>query len=444
MHNPSEGKDAVMALTGDCLITRRLRPYGEHGFLDWISIIRGSDISFTNLEGLLTNFAGYPAAASGGTYIVGNPEIADDLKWAGFNLFARANNHSMDWSFGGLLSTSEHLDARDMVHAGVGPNLAIARSPAYLDTAAGRVALISASSTFPAGAHAGTQRPDLPGRPGLNPLRFSRWFEVPEQDLKTLRGMSEELGLEELKRRFRRMRPTDSEEDEGVFRLGDLEFRASEGYRVRSRPDPADLEGNLRAIAGASRQADWVLFSLHSHESGPESLRAPAEFVRDFARQAIDAGAHAVIGHGPHHLRGIELYRGRPIFYSLGNFVFQNETIRWLPQDIYDRYGLPLEASPDELYDRRTDRDARGFPSDEMYWRSVIAELTFEQKCLTRALLHPVTLGWKLGRTRRGRPVLAAGEEAEDIIAEIAKLSRPYGVDVRWDEELECAEVVLD
>ncbi len=444
MHSSSEGESATMTLTGDSLITRRLKPYREANYLSMLSIIRDSDISFTNLEGLLTDYEGHPAAASGGTYVVGSPEIADDLKWAGFNLFARANNHSMDWSFGGLLSTSEHLDYRDMVHAGVGPNLAVARSPAYLDTPAGRAALISASSTFPAGAHAGTQRPDLPGRPGLNPLRYSRWFEVPEEDIENLRKISEGLGFEELRRRYRGMMPPDSETAEGAFRLADLEFRAAERHCVRTRPDPSDLEGNLKAVAGAARQADWVIFSLHSHESDLRSNRTPAEFMRDFAREAIEAGADVVVGHGPHHLRGIEVYRGRPIFYSLGNFIFQNETVRWLPQDIYDRYHLSVEATPDELYDRRTDRDARGFPSDEMYWRSVIAEVTFEQRDLKRVILHPVTLGWKLGRTRRGRPVLALGEEAEDIIAEIAELSGAYGVQVRWDEKLGAGELVLD
>ncbi|MFW5897087.1 MAG: CapA family protein [Bacillota bacterium] len=183
-----EGKDITLNLTGDSLITRRLRPYCEPEFVRMLDRIRSVDAAYTNLEGLLTNFEGYPAAQSGGTYVVGSPEIADDLLWAGFNLFSRANNHSMDWSFDGLLATSRELDMRGMVHSGVGLNLALARSPAYLDTAAGRVALVSTSSTFPAGGHAGKQRADLPGRPGLNPLRFRTRYEVPEAELETLRA----------------------------------------------------------------------------------------------------------------------------------------------------------------------------------------------------------------------------------------------------------------
>ena len=52
----------------------------------------------------------------------------------------------------------------------------------------------------------------------------------------------------------------------------------------------------------------------------------PADFIPIFARAVIDAGADVFVGHGPHVLRGIEIYKGKPIFYSLSNFIFQNET----------------------------------------------------------------------------------------------------------------------
>ncbi len=446
MHNPREGSTATMVLTGDCLITRRLKPYEEENFTRMLKIIRDSDISFANLEGLLTDYEGYPAAMSGGTYVVGDPIIADDLQWAGFNLFARANNHSMDWSFGGLLSTSAHLDARGMVHAGVGENLAVARSPAYLDTAAGRTAIISASSTFPPGAQAGQQRPDLPGRPGLNPLRYETRFEVPGAEIERLRKLSENLGLQEMKRMRSAIFSRDSEDDRDTFDLpgADFQFVEGEEHRVRTEPQCDDLQANLRAIEGAARQADWVIFSLHTHESAMGDLRQPAEFVREFAHRAVDAGADAVVGHGPHYLRGIEIYQGRPIFYSLGNFIFQNESIRWLPHEIYDRYGLSLEATPDQLYDRRTDCDAQGFPSQEMFWRTVMPEVQFCERRLHRMVLHPVTLGWKLPRSRRGRPVLAEGEEAQDIIEEITQLSRGFATKIEWRGDTETGEVILD
>ena len=58
-------------------------------------------------------------------------------------------------------------------------------------------------------------------------------------------------------------------------------------------------------------------------------------FLETFSRRCVDAGADAVIGHGPHELRGIEIYHGAPIFYSLGNFLFETETVEKQPYDAY-------------------------------------------------------------------------------------------------------------
>ena len=61
--------------------------------------------------------------------------------------------------------------------------------------------------------------------------------------------------------------------------------------------------------------------------SSSAAKEVPAEFIGAFARAMIDAGADLVVGHGPHLLRGLELYKGKPIFYSLGNFIGQNELV---------------------------------------------------------------------------------------------------------------------
>ncbi len=437
-----EGKDITLNLTGDSLISRRLSPYDEPDYRRMLDRIRSADASFTNLEGLLTHFEGYPAAQSGGTYVVGPPQVADDLLWAGFNLFARANNHSMDWSFGGLLATDRELDARGMVHAGVGLNLALARSPAYLDTPAGRVALVSTSSTFPTGGHAGKQRADLPGRPGLNPLRFNVRYEVPEEELQNLRRMSRDLGLEETKERLAKMRGRPKEKN---FTLGPLEFVPSPDgtHRVVTEPDRADLEGNLRALEEASRLADWVIYSVHSHEPHPNDPRAPADFFVTAAHRAVEAGADVVVGHGPHHMRAMEIYEGRPIFYSLGNFVFQNETVQWLPQEFYDNYGLSVEDTPDRAYDVRTGEDAHGFPAHPMYWQAVMAEVTFEDRQLSDVELIPVSLGYGKPRTLRGRPVLADDEEFSEIVKDMGERSRPFGIQLS-DRVDDGVKVALD
>src|SRR5260370_8099308 len=96
--------------------------------------------------------------------------VVGELKGAGFGLFGVARNHSLDFGADGLLSNIRHMEQAGLVYAGAGENLARARAPGYLDTRKGRVALIACASTFSPLSPAGEQRPDLKGRPGLNPL----------------------------------------------------------------------------------------------------------------------------------------------------------------------------------------------------------------------------------------------------------------------------------
>ena len=107
-----------------------------------------------------------------------------------------------------------------------------------------------------------------------------------------------------------------------------------------TKVDASDLEGNLEAIRDAIRQADWVVVALHTHEYGQNDSDSPATFQEEFARASIDAGAHAVVMHGAHKLKAIEIYKKRPIFYGLGNFIYQNMTIEKMPAEFYERFGL--------------------------------------------------------------------------------------------------------
>jgi poly-gamma-glutamate capsule biosynthesis protein CapA/YwtB (metallophosphatase superfamily) len=418
-HEPPPGQ-MTFALTGDAIISQRLSPFNEPEYLRMIDIIRDADLAFTNLEVLFHNYEeGYPATHSGGTWMAAEPHIANELVWAGFDMVSRANNHTMDYGAGGLRATTRALDGVGLVHAGAGENLAQARSPAYLETAGGRVALISVASTFADEDRAGPQRSDIRGRPGLNPLRYGRTYAVSSASIQKLREVAQELGF----------RTGDSDDQIRFLRE---RFVVAEPPGSRTEAHEGDLAEILASVRDARRQADWVIVTSHSHE-GAASREQPADFLATFARAAIDAGADMVVGHGPHVLRGIELYKGKPIFYSLSNFIFQNETIRYLPGDIYDAYDLPPDATTADAFDRRNEASRTGgFPGQRMYWESVIAAPVFEDGALTEVRLYPITLGFGRPRPQRGRPRLADKEAGQRIIEKLSELSGPFGVDVQY------------
>lgn len=90
------------------------------------------------------------------------------------------------------------------------------------------------------------------------------------------------------------------------------------GYDFITNPklDPNQI---INTIKKYDSQVDWLIISLHW---GNEYLPNPETWRVDLAHQLIDAGADIIHGHHPHVLQPIEIYKNKPIFYSLGNFIF--------------------------------------------------------------------------------------------------------------------------
>ena len=421
-----------LAAVGDVIMNRRLQPFdqpGDPGFHDMANLIRAADAAFVNLEQSvfrLTEFDGWPAAQNGGNYEVGSPETLLDLQAMGFDLYNRANNHTTDYGVAGLRATNRLLDEMGLVHAGAGENLGWASRPGYLDTPKGRIALIGMASTFTAMSRAGAASPVVMGRPGLNPLRIDRRVEASQETLDVLRGVARAYGA-----------TVDADPQSSVRVLGTTVF-PGDADRVVETVNPADRSRILHEVRNATDQADYVVVNSHSHDPGNASQTPPAWMI-EFAHDVIDAGANTFIIHGPHQLRGIEIRNGRPIFYSLANFIFQNETIDPMPSDMRERYGVEADALAGEIYDSRfrVDEDGHpttGFPTGSEWYESVVAVATFRGDEVVEFRLHPIELGWKSPRSQRGTPRLAPAPLDRAIIERVAELSEPFGTHIRYED----------
>jgi Bacterial capsule synthesis protein PGA_cap len=188
----------------------------------------------------------------------------------------------------------------------------------------------------------------------------------------------------------------------------------------------AEIAGVVKNAAGL---ADYTIVTIHAHEGGRERT-LPADFLVTFARAMVDAGADLFVGHGPHVLRGIEIYKGKPILYSLGDFIFQNETLLRLPSENYEGQNLDATAGVNDFNDARFNFDKSGFPADRMIWEAVVAMPKFRGDRLIELALHPITLGFGKARSERGRPQFADGELGAKILGDITKLSAEMGTKV--------------
>ncbi len=181
-----------------------------------------------------------------------------------------------------------------------------------------------------------------------------------------------------------------------VHRLGRLEFIVGEEERKITYCHKGDLDRILKVIKDTKSNADIIVMSVHSHDIKGDSDDTADDYLEEFAHACIDVGVSIVIGTGTHQLKGIEIYKGKPIFYSLGNFIFKEEHIKYAPDDIFERYSVGNETSPEELFRIRTKNYKTGLVYDPYNYRSIIPIVDIGKNTTIRSLeLVPIELGFE-------------------------------------------------
>ncbi|MFQ6755645.1 CapA family protein [Cereibacter sphaeroides] len=419
---------AKLVVTGETLCTRKHSSFTDRPFLDMVEIIRSADVACTNLETRIHTFKGAPmpidTMGQEQSYQQADPFVAEELKWLGLTMIGRSNNHGMDFGPEMIREETEILEDAGLVHAGVGKNLSEATRATFLETDNGRFALVSVCIDFPPHCPAGPQGPDLPGRPGINAIHHDIRYEVSDETFDVLARLMQDTDQHKALR------------DDQILAFGKV-FKRGKANSVQYAVDQADLTRNCRVIADAKLASDIVVVHLHQETEG----HYPLKHVEDLAHALIDAGADVVMGDGPHLLQGIEIYKGRPIFYSLGNFFYQSETIKLFPPDQYLRAGLGVDALPQEAIEYRDAIRAGRVQKDNIrplraggeygeWHEAVLGALSFKDSAVTEIRLHPLWHHHEK-RAQRGLPRLATREIGDRIIRKMAEYSERYGTEIR-------------
>lgn len=417
---------------GDMLIQRVISTEYE-GFQEVSDYIRRGDARFFNFESIIYREGIWGSQFNGGSYHYSDPRTLEIAAQYGFNMMSFANNHTLDWSYGGLISTLDALKNTHFVHAGVGMNLDEAAAPAYLDTPNGRVALISmASSIADPSAMAGRQSNRTPGRPGVNALRTNQYMEVTPEQMDMLRQMAKISGINAARDISRAEGYTPLAEENSLDFGGRITFRVGDKTVFHKELLEADMRRLEQAVYEAKHQADYILVSVHSHEISGASKENPADFIVEFAHRCIDLGVHAVLGHGPHLLRPLEIYKKRPIFYSLGDFMLHNESVTFAPEDMFEKYGMTSGDPVCDIYRKRSRNYTVGLLTDRRMMEAVIPYFEMENGELSRLELLPIELGYGEPRYRLGNPRVRTDR---GIIERYAQMSALYGTEMIVNEQ---------
>ena len=432
----------TLAALGDCILSRKVSALKDPQFLKIIEIIRSADCAWANCEHPLVDISkAYPEDWGADFPIYCEPYGADELKWVGIDCVGLANNHTRDYGHKGIFSTLEQLERVGIGYAGAGRNLDFAAKPGYVDTVAGRVGQVNCAGSFHKGSHASMPHPYVNGRPGLNPLRSEQIYRLTDKQFDKLKKLREELltlyrnetqkktGKPEDDKTKKNEKKLDDkkqakeDKSEKEIRFYDTKYVRGEKFGYDPAYDKKDIKRITDNIKIAKRNSRLVIAGIHEH-SGSDNGAAPTPALEDFARACIEAGADAFFGTGPHRLWGIEIYKKKPIFYSLGNFFFHNGGGGQYPPELYRRFGLPFDTRDTTVLDEEV---IEKYFDKACIWESIVPFITYTNGDeLQEIKLYPVELGRKEPVFRQGTPALAEKKEAGLIIDNLIKLSEPY------------------
>ncbi len=270
---PSQENVSIYAV-GDVAVTR---DNPESAFTQTLSVLNEPDILFGQLEATLSQ-KGSPKTESAQRP---HPTIGAVLKSAGFDVMSFASNHVLDWGADGLIDTLDIAQENGITLVGAGREIKEARQPAIIERKRVKVAFLAYNSILPPGFWA------TDDRPGCVPIRVRTFYE-----------------------------PTEP-------------FQPGSPAEVFTFAYSEDVQAMVEDIKKVRAAADVVIVSMHwGIHFMPAKL---ATYQREVGHAAIDAGADLIIGTHPHILKGIEVYKGKVIFYSLGNFAMDSSVTKVWP-----------------------------------------------------------------------------------------------------------------
>jgi poly-gamma-glutamate capsule biosynthesis protein CapA/YwtB (metallophosphatase superfamily) len=342
-------------------------------------ILKQGDIQFCQLETNLS-IRGTPLPQAR-LPMRTHPNAARAIRDCGFHVVSFASNHCMDFGQEAFFDTIQAIKANEMELIGVGRNIAEARRPAILERNGTNIAFLAYNSILPFGYWAEIDRP------GCAPMRAWTIYEQVELDQPGSLG------------------------------------------RTHTFPHKDDLQAMAEDIEKAKSNSDIVVLSMHwGIHFVPAQL---AHYQRETARKAIDCGADLILGHHPHILKGIEVYKGKVILYSLGNFAIEQPSAF-----MKDLYKTERHREIEELNPRWNKNSEYPLPPETR--KSLIVKCIIAEKRIKRISFLPVYL------TVGSEPeILKSGDERfEDVVRYIAEITSDQGINTSFT--LEGDEVIIE
>lgn len=413
---PASVKDGFdLTVVGDLLLPRPISRSGDAKLAEVVRLLQADDLTIGNQEGVFVDKETFKGSGYGSGLLIGEAGVAADQKAMGIEMVGLANNHATDWGRDGLTAMTTLLDRAGVPHAGAGATRKAAYSASFIQTPKGKVGLVASTSTFKVNAGALDAGEDTPPRAGISILRTRAIRQISQAAMDDLRAFQAKSG------------PVRGGRADQIA-IGGQTFRVTDRADATAFTFEMNLYDHLailQSIREAKQQSDMVVFTIHAHESptgedGGGGL-TPADFLPELFHNAIDAGADVAAATGSHTMRGVEIYKGKPVFYGLAAFIFRGDR-RWMPDSLQANaypgaapgsYGVPASYLAKDF--KATDFDG------------IVATATFDGDQLREVRIYPLDLGQSEDWARRGVPHLADAANARRILETLQRDSKVFG-----------------
>jgi poly-gamma-glutamate synthesis protein (capsule biosynthesis protein) len=419
--NKTTGTFTVTAV-GDLLIQEPIGAMIDPRIQD---LLKSSDTTVANMEATVVDRRLWTEGLRGNWT---PKETAADIAKMGVDMVTGANNHTWDMGENGIKSSMKWLDDAGIPVAGVGKNLESARMPVFQYTPKGRIAMIGAYAVALSGqgggGAAGSSQGNSGGGWGFDPLRLTTWNVVTREQLASLKSIRDSIVARRTESDVVRPIQVPKDEPDRVQIFADNYMVGPKPGEYRYVPNRADVLGNVTAVRNAKEYSDYVVFSMHIHQNryafqAYSQDNYPNQYVIDFAHRLVDNGADMFLGTGNHTMQGVEIYKGRPIFYNLGNFAI-HEILLESP-----------DAKPGETAVESDEVGTDYFQQPENL-TALLATTKYVAGKLVEVRLHPVDLG-----ARKIRPWSQMSIDrtpstslSQEILQKVQAYSAPFGTKI--------------
>lgn len=419
--------------TGDTIVTC---PYTRNykGYKELASFIHSFDVRMNNMENPLVDGPCETSAFSGIPWMAAPTSLLDEMADFGFNCYGFANNHALDYFYTGFESTLQAFEKRSLPVAGAGRSLTEATRHIKVETDRGSFALVALTTCGDPSTVASDARGNLKARPGVSFLRRGEKYFVTAEQMEVLQQIADKTKVNGRNNNARKLGSLAT--DESVFPFGMLEFAVGEGSKL-TYPNEYDMIRYEKAVKAAAADADRVAVYVHSHEIKGDREMEPDYYLETFARACIDWGADVVVCSGTHQIKAVEIYNGKPIYYSIANFFFRPYDMEYYPEAWYEKYKIDKSLSVKEAENYRSKNGTIGLFTERYCFRCIAPVVEWdEQGNAIKIAALPLSLGFDDPMESKGFPRIAEGEDVDALLLQLKNTCDPYGTKVEFKDGL--------